>query len=170
MDIEASPTYQALPEHAKSAWLKAIRALPPTWLLPPATGERFEGRDHCLKRLNGYRLYEGFAVVSGRVWKGITPRWQFLCKMHGGATANKRGLEAHKAKDKEGNLVINRQRDTIIKVKKNCRFEYILSYKAVNRGSDEKEYIRILKYLEYTHLIYLNPFSFKVYEMGIIEY
>jgi len=74
MDIEASLTYQALPEHAKSAWLKAIRALPLTWLLPPATGERFEGRDHCLKRLNGYRLYKGFAVVSGRIWKEDTLR------------------------------------------------------------------------------------------------
>jgi hypothetical protein len=105
MDIEASPTYQALPEHAKSAWLKAIRALPAAWLLPPSTGERFKGRDHCLKRLNEYRLYEGFAVVSGRVWKETTLRWQFLCKMHGTVTANKRGLDARKAKDKEGNLV-----------------------------------------------------------------
>src|SRR5437667_4773061 len=143
MDIEASPTYQALPEHAKSAWLKAVRALPPAWLLPPATGERFESRDHCLKRLNGYGLYEGFAVVSGRVWKGITPRWQFLCKMHGGATANKRGLEAHKAKNKEGNLVTDRQRDTMIKVKKNCCFEYILSYKDISNESSQKEYIKI---------------------------
>ena len=74
MDIEASPTYQALPEHAKSAWLKAVRALPPAWLLPPATGERFESRNHYLKRLNRYRLYKGFAVISGRVWKGIIPR------------------------------------------------------------------------------------------------
>jgi hypothetical protein len=67
MDIEASPTYQALPEHAKSAWLKAVRALSLIWLLPPATGERFKGCDHCLKRLNEYELYEGFAVVLGRV-------------------------------------------------------------------------------------------------------
>ena len=74
MDIEASPTYQALPEHAKSAWLKAVRALPPAWLLPPATGERFESRDHYLKRLNGYGLYKGFAVISGRVWKEIISR------------------------------------------------------------------------------------------------
>jgi len=58
-----------------------------------------------LKRLNGYKLYKGFAVVSGRVWKEDTPRWQFLCKMHGRATANKRGLKIHKAKDEEGNLV-----------------------------------------------------------------
>jgi hypothetical protein len=115
MDIEASKTYLALPEHAKPAWLKAVRALPPAWLLPPATGERFEGRDHCLKRLNGYGLYEGFAVVSGRVWKESTPRWQFLCKMHGKATANKRGLEARKMKGEEGDLVTDRQRNTMIK-------------------------------------------------------
>jgi hypothetical protein len=70
MDIEASPTYQALPEHAKPAWLKAVRALPPAWLLPPATGERFEGRDHCLKRLNGFGLYEGFCRCFGKGLEG----------------------------------------------------------------------------------------------------
>ena len=58
----------------------------------------------------------------------------------------------------------------MVKVKKDYRFEYILSYKAVNRGSNEKEYIRTLRCLEYTHLIYFNPFSFKVYETGTIEY
>ena len=67
MDIEASPTYQTLPEHAKSVWLSAVRAFPPAWLLSPATGEHFEGRNHCLKRLNEYRLYKGFAVVSEKV-------------------------------------------------------------------------------------------------------
>ena len=108
MDIEASLTYQALPEYAKSAWLSAVRALPLTQLLPPATGERFEGRNHCLKRLNKYRLYKGFAVVSGKVWKEGTPRWQFLCKMYGKATANKYSLETRKAKDKKSNLVIDK--------------------------------------------------------------
>src|SRR4051812_35744574 len=103
MDIEAPPTYQALPEHAESALLKAVRALPPAWLFLSAPSELFEGRDHCLKGFNGYGPYEGVVVVSGRVWKETTPRWQFLCKMHGRATANKRGLEARKAKDKEGN-------------------------------------------------------------------
>jgi hypothetical protein len=108
MDIEDSPTYQALPKHVKYAWLKAVRALPAAWLLSPATGERFEGRDHCLKRLNGYGLYKGFAVVSGRVWKEITLRWQFLCKIHGSVTVNKRSLKARKATDKEGNLITDR--------------------------------------------------------------
>jgi hypothetical protein len=49
--------------------------------------------------------------------------------------------------------MIDRQRDTIIKVKKDCRFEYTLFYKAVNRGNDEKGYIKTLKCLKYTHLI-----------------
>ena len=97
MDIEASPTYQALPKHAKSAWLKAVRALPSAQLPPPATGECFEGRDHWLKLLNGYRVYEGFVIISGGVWKETAPRWQFLRKMHGRVTANKSGLEARKA-------------------------------------------------------------------------
>lgn len=66
MDFEASKTYLALPEYVIPTWLKAIRALPPVWLLPPATGERFKGCDHCLKRLNGYGLHEGFAVVLGK--------------------------------------------------------------------------------------------------------
>jgi hypothetical protein len=58
----------------------------------------------------------------------------------------------------------------MIKVKKDRRFEYTLSYKAVSRRSDEKKYIRTLRCLEHTHLIYLNSFSFKVHETGIVEY
>jgi hypothetical protein len=58
----------------------------------------------------------------------------------------------------------------MIKVKKDYRFKYILSYKAISRGGDKKEYIKTLRYLEHTHLIYLNPFSFKAHETGIIKY
>jgi hypothetical protein len=147
--------------------LKAVRALPAAWLLPPSTGERFEGRDHCLKRLNGYRLYKGFAVISGRIWKETTLRQQFLCKIHGTTTTNKRGLEARKAKDKEGNLVTDRHRDTMVKAKKDCRFEYTLSYKAISNRSSEKEYTGTLKNLDHTHPIHLNPFSFKSMKRGL---
>ena len=166
MDIEASPTYQALPEYAKSAWLKAVRAFPPAWLLPPATGEPFEGRYRRLKRLNEYGLYEGFVVVSGRVWKETTPRRQFLRKMYGRATANKCGLEARKAKDKEDNLVTDRQRDTMVKAKRGCRFEYTLSYRAISNGSNGKEYTGTLRCLEHTHPINLNPSRSKSMKRG----
>jgi hypothetical protein len=170
MNFKASKTYLALPEYAKPAWLKTIRALPPTWLLPPTTGERFKGRNHYLKRLNRYRLLKGFAVVSGRVWKELTPRWQFLYKIYSKATANKRELEARKAKDEEDSLVINRQRNTMIKAKLDYRFKYILFYKLINYNSKEKEYIRTLRCLKYIYLIHLNPFSFKIYEIETSEY
>ncbi len=170
MDIKASPTYQALSEHAKSAWLKAVRALSPAWLLSPVTSEYFEDCDYCLKRLNGYGLYEGFAVVLGRVWKEGTLCWQFLCKMYGKATTNKCKLEACKAKDKEGNLVTDRQRNTMIKAKKDYHFEYILSYKAVSKGSNKKEYIKILRCLKYMYSININPFSFKIHKIETVEY
>jgi adenine C2-methylase RlmN of 23S rRNA A2503 and tRNA A37 len=66
--------------------------------------------------------------------------------------------------------VIDRQRDTIIKAKKDYRFEYILFYKAISNRGKEKKYIKTLKYLNYIYLIYFNPFSFKVYKTRIIEY
>jgi hypothetical protein len=170
MDLEKSPTYVALPDHAKPAWLRAIRALPPAWLIAPATGEIFEGKDNCHQRLNGWGLFEGFAVVQGRVWKDGTPRWEFICKLHGTKTENKRGLEPRKQKDKEGKVVSGRQRNTMVKAKKDCGFKYLLSHKAVSKGSDEKEYIGTLKCLEHTHPLHLNPFSFKVHEKSTVEY
>jgi hypothetical protein len=67
-------------------------------------------------------------------------------------------------------MVTDRQRNTIIKTKKDCGFNYLLFYKAVNKGGEENKYIRTLKYLIYTYKLYLNPFSFKVYEKSTIEY
>jgi hypothetical protein len=170
MDIEHSATYEALPAHVKPTWLRAVGALPPAWLNAPVTGEVFEGKDDCMRRLQGWALFEGFAVVQGRVWNDQTPRWQFLCKQHGTKTANNRGLEARKAKDEKSNVVTDRQRDTMIKAKKDCHFEYNLSYKPVSHGSSEKQYIRTLKYLGHTHRINLNPFSFKVHKTATIKY
>jgi hypothetical protein len=58
----------------------------------------------------------------------------------------------------------------MIKAKKDYRFEYTLSYKVISNGSSEKKYTGTLKSLNHTHLIYLNPFSFKVHETGTVEY
>ena len=64
----------------------------------------------------------------------------------------------------------DRQRNTMVKAKKDCGFNYLLSYKAVSKGSEEKKYIRTLKYFTHTYKLYLNPFSFKVHEKSTIEY
>ena len=58
--------------------------------------------------------------------------------MHGTKTQNYKKLEPKRAKDEEENVVTNRQRDTIIKAKKDYYFEYLLSYKAVSKGSKKK--------------------------------
>ena len=170
MNIEQSPTYVALPEYAKPAWLRALRALPPAWLLAPATGEVFEGKEDCYQRLQSWGLFKGFGVVQGRVWKDRTPRWEFRCKLHGTKTLNTRGLEPRKLKDKKSKIVINRQRNTMVKAKKNYSFNYFLFYKSISKSSKKKKYIKTLKYLTYTYKLHLNPFSFKVYKKSIIEY
>jgi hypothetical protein len=99
-----------------------------------------------------------------------TPRWEFKCKLYGTQTLNTRGLEPRKLKDEEGKMMTNRQRNTIIKAKKDCGFNYLLSHKAVSKGSEEKIYIGTLKCLAHTHELHLNPFSFKVYEKSTVEY
>jgi hypothetical protein len=58
----------------------------------------------------------------------------------------------------------------MVKAKKDYRFKYTLSYKAISNGSSEKEYTGTLKNLDHTHPIYLNPFSSKVHETGTVEY
>ena len=87
MHIEKSV---ALPEHAK-----------PAWLVAPATGEVFEGKDDRYRYLQGLGSFEGF------VWKDGTARWEFKCKLHDTRTLNTRGLELRKLKDKESKTVTN---------------------------------------------------------------
>jgi hypothetical protein len=66
--------------------------------------------------------------------------------------------------------VTDRQRNTMVKAKKDCGFNYLLSQKAVSKGSEEKKYIGTLKCLTHTHELHLNPFSFKVHEKSTVEY
>ena len=75
-----------------------------------------------------------FGVVQGRIWKDGTPRWEFKCKLHGTKAPNTRSL------DKDDKIVTDRQRNTIVKAKKECVINYLLSHKAVSRGSEEKKY------------------------------
>ena len=100
----------------------------------------------------------------------MTPHWQFLCKQHDTKTTNKRDLETRKDKNGENNMITNRQRNMMIKAKKNCHFEYNLFYKPVSRDNSEKQYIETLKCLEHTHSINLNLFFFKMHETSIVKY
>ena len=90
--------------------------------------------------------------------------------MYGRATANKRRLETYKIKDEENNLITTRQHNTIIKVKKNYYFKYLLSYKIISKKNSKKKYIKIFKYFEYIYLININLFLFKIYKIETIKY
>jgi hypothetical protein len=76
--------------------------------------------------------------------------WEFRCKLYGTKTLNTRGLEPRKLEDEEGMVVTDRQRNTMVKAKKDCGFNYLLSHKAVSKGSEEKKYIKTFKCLIHT--------------------
>ena len=46
--------------------------------------------------------------------------------------ANKCSFETQKSKNEKNNIITNKQCDTIIKMKKNYYFKYILSYKPIS--------------------------------------
>ena len=73
----ALPAFLALPTHLRQPFLNAVSKNPLDWLLPPTTGEVFESSDQCLARLQAYAFGQGFAVVTGKVNRAITPRWDF---------------------------------------------------------------------------------------------
>jgi hypothetical protein len=98
--IEKFPTYVALPEHAKPAWLRAIRPLPRAWIVALAPSEVFEGKGRLLPASG--RL--GFVRrLRRRSWKGLEG-WdsslEFRYKLFGTKTLNTNGLEPRKLEDK----------------------------------------------------------------------
>jgi hypothetical protein len=66
--------------------------------------------------------------------------------------------------------MIDRQRNTIIKAKKDCGFNYLLSHKTVRKGGEKIRYIKTFKCFTYIHKLYLNLFSFKVHEKSTVKY
>jgi hypothetical protein len=48
------------PPHHRAAVERMVNALPPSYLLPPISGEPFDSLEHCNRRLRGWALAEGF--------------------------------------------------------------------------------------------------------------
>ena len=51
------------PPHIVPILEQAVLALPHSFLILLASGELFDNREDCLKRLQGYALSAGFAIV-----------------------------------------------------------------------------------------------------------
>jgi hypothetical protein len=50
----------------------------------------------------------------------------------------------------------DRQRNTMVKAKKDCGFNYLLSHETVSKGSEEKKHIETFKCLTHTHELHLK--------------
>lgn len=170
MDPTTLPTFQNLASHLRDPFLGAVRTNPLQWLLPPSTNEEFESSDQCLARLQAFALGQGFAVVTGRVYREGTPRWQFRCIHHSSKTRNNRKLEPEVERDSQNNVLTNRKRDGRVQQKLDCGWECLLSYKAISRGSSEKTYLLTVKCSDHSHELYSNPFAYKVHQKQTSEY
>ena len=159
-----------VPAHLHAVLERAITALPPAWLQPPATGEIFQSKEECKKRLQGFALNQGFAVVAGKSYKEGTPRNEFLCIHHGDKTRNDRGLEEKVEKDSEGKIISQRQREATFVKQKSCKWRYICSYRPVKRGDTTKVYYLTVTYNEHSHELGNNPFAYKIHETALAEY
>ena len=125
------------PDEARNKLENAVQALPEAYLIPPQKGEEFKDSDSCIRRLQGYALSQGFAVVkvSGGPNQKI-PRYQYKCVHHGKETRNYRELEAHVERDPVSKkLITKRQREGTHTQQKNCLWEVYLSLRKVERGS-----------------------------------
>jgi hypothetical protein len=94
------------PPHLRKVGEDAVEAFDSAWLLPPQAGEVFESAKACLRRLQGYALSRGFAVVTTA---SVKDRARFACIHHGAETKNWRELEDHVEKDAEGSILTRRK-------------------------------------------------------------
>jgi len=124
-----------MPAHLRPALERAIAAIPERRLIAPKSGEVFESKEECKKRLQAFAFAQAFAVVFDKFDK---LRSIFHCIHHGHDTRNDRGLEPRVVRDEEGKIVSERQRDTYYS-KKGCLWLCYYSFEAVSRGTETRE-------------------------------
>ena len=58
--------FPLMPAHLRPAFERLVSTTPEAWLLAPNSGEIFESKEMCKKRLQAFALSQGFAVVVGK--------------------------------------------------------------------------------------------------------
>ena len=151
---------------------KAIAKLPPAFLLDPVGGEVFESKEDCLKRLQGYALLVGFAVVlkSGSL-KASRIRFQFRCIHHGIETLNTRGLEENVEYDTDIEIISQRRQQATATQQKDCRWAVYLAWKNIGlRGSGQNGFLLGITNNTHSHPPAPKPLRYKVHEKALEEY
>jgi hypothetical protein len=108
MSWQAKP---GCPEHHRAAVEHIVNALPEAYLLPPSSGEIFEGLKDCNRRLRGYAFAEGFDIVRQEGDTKANPSYRFKCLFHDTNTQNHRKLEDRVEKNSQGQITSKRQRE-----------------------------------------------------------
>jgi hypothetical protein len=106
--------FPLMPEHLRPALKRVVAAIPAPWLLAPITGEVFDPRKTCKKRLQAFVLTQGFTVVVG---KSNKDRLIFYYVYHSVETRNIRGLKPRIERNAQGKIINYRQRDIYYKKK-----------------------------------------------------
>src|SRR5947207_677788 len=79
-------------QYQRSAFDRAIAALPIDFLRFLVTGEVFGSKAEYKARLQGFTFSQGFAVVASKSSQDGTPRTEFLCIYYSTETRNHRKL------------------------------------------------------------------------------
>jgi len=114
MSRSASPERPAFvahalyPLHLRKLVEDTMEAFDSAWLLSSQQGELFESAKDCLRRLQGYALSCGFAVVITTSKKS---RAQFAYIYYEAETKNCRNLKVYINKDKNNNIINKYKRE-----------------------------------------------------------
>jgi hypothetical protein len=160
------------PHHIIPFLEAAIADTPAKWLIEPQADEVFESADDCQRRLQGFALSVGFAVVrvSGSM-KQQRPRFQFKCIHHGVETANKRGLEEHVERDTDGNIVSRRKQEGTSVQQRGCKWEVYLALKILDKGNSAVKALMLgITNNTHSHPAAVNPLGYKVHEKALESY
>jgi hypothetical protein len=93
------------PSHIVLILEQAVLALPYSFLIPLVRGELFDDKEDCMKRIQGYALSAGFAVIQTSRGRAIKPHIRFQCIHYGVETRNSQNLEKNIKYDKEGEII-----------------------------------------------------------------
>jgi hypothetical protein len=156
------------PPHLRTVVENAVEAFDSAWLLPPQQGELFDNPKACLRRLQGYALSQGFAVVTASSQKG---RARFACIHHGTETRNWRELEECVERNVEGNIISSRKKEDTATNAKDCTWEMYWSVKSVGkRGSGILAGQLGITRDAHSHILAPNPFIYKVHQKATTQY
>ena len=127
---------------------RLVNEYPAEWRSSLYTVEVFESLGEAERRLTYFILMEGFTWVTGGGGSKRVPGKTFLYIYYRVKSANKRGLEDHVLKDREGKLLFKRQKEMTNVRQTGCEWTVRVSYKGVTRGSDVKAWILTVSELQ----------------------